>query len=228
MNQWEELYNSGGAFVPDIGNPVPYAREFADILEKKIGVSGKKILDVGCGPGTLGMGLEAAGAKVIGIDNNPTAVDMAKKRISDASIGNAMELPFSADEFDFTISGGLLEHFTDDEILIILSEKIRVSRDCIVTVIPNPEDIVYRAWKQRLERAGDWPYGEERMLDIPYYYSRVGITSIWSTAFNLRQTLQLLNTFEDAASLKNEIATMISLEETTGLGYAKMYIGGLR
>src|SRR5215467_6736685 len=44
-------------------------------------VAGKRVLDAGCGPGVYTERLADMGAEVIGVDNSPRMVDLAKRRL---------------------------------------------------------------------------------------------------------------------------------------------------
>ena len=68
-------------------------------------------------------------------------------------------LPFA--DADCTWSSGLLEHFTDEQLLFILKESARVSRRCVVSLVPNARSIFYRLGKWYQEQHGLWACGKE-------------------------------------------------------------------
>lgn len=53
------------------------------VLELLGDVGGKRVLDVGCGPGFYAEELVKRGAAVIGFDSSPTMVDLARQRLGD-------------------------------------------------------------------------------------------------------------------------------------------------
>lgn len=59
---------------------VKYDNELADILDKKYGLKGQKIVEVGCGDGFFGELLIQRGAEVAAIEPSRTACDRAEKR----------------------------------------------------------------------------------------------------------------------------------------------------
>jgi SAM-dependent methyltransferase len=78
-----------------------------------------RLLDVGCGPGTITLGLAAAVApgEVIGIDREPSQVEKARALASEHGlpnvrfeIGNAEEIPYPDGSFDAAFEHTLLEH----------------------------------------------------------------------------------------------------------------------
>ena len=82
--------------------------------------SGMKILDCGCGPGsiTLDFAKLVAPEKAIGIDIEPDHIEKAKilkkiRKISniDFQVGDINRLPFQNDTFDLVFTHGVIEYF---------------------------------------------------------------------------------------------------------------------
>jgi ubiquinone/menaquinone biosynthesis C-methylase UbiE len=96
--------------------------------------SGQRVLDIGCGTGTLLLLLRErdASVEVIGIDGDPKALAIAAGKAAKrgATIrfeeALAMQLPFAAARFDRVLSSLMLHHLTDDEKLAALREAHRV------------------------------------------------------------------------------------------------------
>ena len=81
--------------------------------------AGMSLLDCGCGPGTITLGLAQAVApgQVVGIDIEPRVIERAgtlgqEQGISNIrfQVGNAYELPFSDGSFDASFASALLHH----------------------------------------------------------------------------------------------------------------------
>ena len=80
-------------------------------------VSGRRILDAGCGSGPLTAALRDLGAVVTGFDASAAMVDLARQRLGeDADLHVAdlgAPLPFNDDEFDDVIAS-LVLHYLED------------------------------------------------------------------------------------------------------------------
>lgn len=85
---------------------------------------GMRVLDVGCGPGSITAGLADAVApgEVIGIDANPAAIEAAMRLTAAANrpglrfeVADLYRLPFAGDSFDAIFAHALLQHLPDAE-----------------------------------------------------------------------------------------------------------------
>jgi ubiquinone biosynthesis O-methyltransferase len=73
-------------------------------------VTGKRVLDVGCGDGVLSVRLAQQGARVMGLDIDPRMLDAARDRAKSAHAavtyieGNIGSLPFAEGTFDIVVA----------------------------------------------------------------------------------------------------------------------------
>ncbi len=83
---------------------------------------GMKLLDIGCGPGTITVDLArlVAPGEVVGVDLEPSQIELAQARATAERIENVRfqaadiySLPFENDSFDAVFLHGVLEHLSD-------------------------------------------------------------------------------------------------------------------
>lgn len=100
LNQkWNSnTYNKNASFVSDYGN------EVLTLLNSK---QDEKILDIGCGDGTLARKLCDRGSKVIGVDASESMVESAVEKGIEAYVINATDIEYK-EEFDAVFSNAAL------------------------------------------------------------------------------------------------------------------------
>jgi trans-aconitate methyltransferase len=101
-------YARHAAFVPALG---------AGVLARLAPQPGERILDLGCGNGTLTSEIVASGATVIGVDASPEMVAAARERGLDATVMDATALTFNA-EFDAAFSNAVLHWIPDADAVL--------------------------------------------------------------------------------------------------------------
>lgn len=98
-SKWDAKdYARVGGFVAELGTAA------LDLLDPR---PGERILDVGCGEGTLTRKLIDRGATVLGIDNSPEMIEAARASGIDALLLSAEDMQFFA-EFDAAFSNATL------------------------------------------------------------------------------------------------------------------------
>lgn len=101
------------------------------MLELLGDIRGLRVLDAGCGPGLYAEQLVARGAEVVGVDQSPTMIDLARARVADHTEFRVHDLGkplhWIADEsFDAALLALVIHHLDDRRAL--LSELFRVLR----------------------------------------------------------------------------------------------------
>lgn len=103
IDSWNATdYQKKGNFVPTLGEPL------LELLNPK---PGQRILDVGCGNGTLSLKILAKGAALVGVDASEDMVAAAKHNGIEAYLQDAHEMQFDS-EFDGVFSNAALHWMT--------------------------------------------------------------------------------------------------------------------
>ncbi len=126
----------------------------------------KYVLEVGCGSGR---GLAEFNNVVVGIDISKKAIKKSKETLSDKNaflvIGDAKNLPFKENAFDFTVSSGLIEHFKnedkDDEKMVDEMVKVTKRGGKLLISVPNTFCVWYTIAKPILYSLKLYPYHDE-------------------------------------------------------------------
>jgi SAM-dependent methyltransferase len=105
-SKWDAAdYAKVGAFVAELGGAA------LDLLDPQ---PGERILDIGCGEGTLTKKIVGRGAAVLGIDNSPEMIAAARSNGIDAVLLDVADMTFSA-EFDAAFSNATLHWVLEKE-----------------------------------------------------------------------------------------------------------------
>ncbi len=111
--------------------------KFKRCLVEQAGIeSGHRVLDLGCGTGTLALLIKRTQqeAEVVGLDGDPKVLEIAKAKVARSGqeitmdYGMAYELPYPDDSFDRVLSSLLFHHLTRENKVRTLSDVFRVLR----------------------------------------------------------------------------------------------------
>lgn len=142
----------------EIGGPRHYYRERLILRKIRKYMAGGKVLDVGCGTGSLAVKLALNGYEVHGIDMSDECLEVTSKRLSMLPVrnkgkvkkGSALNIDYPDKFFDVIIAAEVLEHLEQDDLAV--KEFYRLLRPggfCIITVPENQ-----RLWDKWDEMAG--------------------------------------------------------------------------
>ncbi len=119
---------------------------------------GERVLDIGCGTGSLTLLCAARGGEVTGIDISLQMLDIARTKVAVAGLEERVELmemsavdlddEFSAQTFDVVVSSLVFSELSDDERRFTLRECHRLLRDGGRLVVAD--EVVPRSWPLRL------------------------------------------------------------------------------
>jgi len=122
---------------------------------------GRPILEVGCGLASLATYFAKLGYDIHGIDNDKRQLDLATRNSMVFSPDNPVKLlhgdmfnlPYENKSMGLAFSNGVLEHFSDDEIIHLINEQLRVSEK-VAFGVPS-------TWYERYPKMR----GDERYLE---------------------------------------------------------------
>ena len=157
-----------------------------------------RVLDFGCGPGTLSVGLAKAvePGEMHGIDMEESQIELARAAASAGGhdnatfhVGNALELPFEDDYFDVAHCHTVLMHVPDTQSLLsevkrvlkpggIVSSRELIGRSCFLE--PNREefDNAWSIFLRLLTANGGHP---EMGKELKLAFLSAGFTDIHQT-----------------------------------------------
>lgn len=135
--------------------------------------AGKDVLEIGCGIGADGLEFARNGARYMGVDLTPKAVETARTRFARAGlpgrfdVANAERLPFASGSFEHVYSFGVIHHSPRTD--VIVDEILRVLRPggTICVMVYNRTSINYRVEIQGLRKLARYalvPRGSPRLI----------------------------------------------------------------
>ncbi len=161
---------------------------------------GFRVLDLGCGTGTLALMAKQAqpGATVIALDGDSQALALARRKIAAAGVPVALhhafaqQLPYPDGSFDRVLSTLLLHHLSPRGKAAALAETARVLRpggELHMADFGRPANWLMRAGFSLVQKFEGKEYTEENALGrLPELMTHAGLrqvreTSRFSTAF---------------------------------------------
>ncbi len=169
-------------------------------LNKFIGLSGEKILDVGSGPGRDGLLLKQAGKEVVCVDASEAMVKLSSERGLHSVLADFDNLPFINGLFDGVWSYTALLHVPKKSVGVSLEEISRVLKPSGVFAIGHIEGDN----EQYKESSGiNMPrwfsfYGKEEVVDLCGKY---GFELVYFEVFKSRSKKYLNFIFHKQSSL---------------------------
>lgn len=139
--------------------------------------AGAKVLEIGCGLGTMAMNWARNGVDMTAVDLNPTSISQTRKRLelhqfsADVRLMDGNRLDFADGTFDYVYSWGVLHHSPNLE--QSLAEMMRVLKPGgeFGLMLYNRRSLLH--WYKTLYVEG-WLHGESRFLGPLELASRYG------------------------------------------------------
>lgn len=161
-SEWDRLYAE--PIVPITRLETPVARVLEQLTRPR-----EVLLEAGCGNGAISAELASVGRVIELADFSQPILDRSVKLFELSQLPRpkttladlTKPLPWPDRAVDVTWSSGVLEHWTDEELIPIVAEMRRISRRAVVSLVPNAASVFYRFGKELSEQNGIWPYGRE-------------------------------------------------------------------
>lgn len=140
-------------------------------------LSGRRILDAGCGPGMLSIEAARRGAEVVAVDLSPTLLDLARERIPPDLAGRVTfvagdMLSPEFGHFDHVVAMDSIIHYrAEDAVRVIAGLAARTSRSLVFTFAPRTKALALMhfvgGFFPRADRAPSIePVREERLYGL--------------------------------------------------------------
>lgn len=187
-----------------VGGPFNTEYERPATLQLLGEVSGKRILDAGCGPGSYAKLLVEKGATVLAIDSSPEMVHSAKEKLGDSAnvLQADINRPFDfikSGDFDVVLSSLVLDYIKDWDVLFkefcrILDDGgrlvISIHHPFFLDLKNNPEQIeIEKNYFLTQSVEEDWsPAG----IGIPAYRRPLSAISsaFWNSGFLIERIVE--------------------------------------
>lgn len=135
---------------------------------------GKKSLEVGSGTGLGSAYLASRGAIVHLVDISKQSLKFSKAYFATKKLTgrfyeqNAFAMKFPKESFDYVWNGGVIEHFCDEEKILMIKNMWKLVKPGgrLLITVPNANDILFMAAKKILEIRKKWAFGSEDDLTV--------------------------------------------------------------
>ena len=141
---WYEIYlneiDEKGTTLNYVNDKIITKKNLINLIKKYS--PNKKIIESGCGTGILSTYLASLDYNVTAIDIDKEILGLSKKIAKEYGAKNKpkfkqdsiLELNFKEKEFDVSFSNGVLEHFSDDDIILTIKKQLRIAETVIVGI----------------------------------------------------------------------------------------------
>ena len=181
---------------------------------------GDAMLELGSGTGELSAILGVYNRIPHLLDYSVENIDHSKALFKELGIEgnfyseNILEgFSMKTDSVDWVWSSGLLEHFSDEEIIEILKESVRVCRKGVMSLVPNAGSILYRIGKFKMEKEGTWLYGKETpKFTMKEYFRAAGLKNIKEYSVGTYHSMNFLKSIKSESELFYDSLSMHEIE----------------
>lgn len=172
-----------------------YKKKFVNKIIKY--AKNKKIIETGCGTGLMAGRMQKLGFDVTALDLSQSVLNYAKEIATNSDVispckyeqGDILDLKYDDNAFDVCYSNGVLEHFTDKEIISTLKQQMRISEYVIFGIpstyfdmnekmLGNERSLTLKEWKKLIKKA-DGKIVEYTSFHYYNFYRRIFEVKKW-------------------------------------------------
>ena len=173
-DRWDHIWDekrqaTSGRLGAMLAKDIIY-RTVVGILRQEVpDALGRRVMEEGSGTGLVSLDLARRGAAAFLLDKSPEALTFSRRGFATAGFdhlgtqASILDLPFAEESFDIVWSGGVIEHFTEDEQTRIVKEMLRVIRPDgrAIVIAPSAEAHIYGKAKAYADSRKVWQPGYE-------------------------------------------------------------------
>lgn len=146
----EDFYSSIAERFDTLTNSYDEQRRVEVLFEELLphDLSGKFLLDDGCGTGIMALQAKKRGARVVAADISHAQLGQARKKgVPLLVTNNALKLPYPDNMFDIVVSSEMIEHTTEPHRAVVEIARVLKPGGIVALTCPN------RAWKWLVDGA---------------------------------------------------------------------------
>ncbi len=144
MEDWKTLYEKQIQKFDNIDKYIlknlKKKKVYLNAIEKY--ATNKRIIECGCGTGKISAYFQNNGYDVTAVDIDENILKLAKEIVEKSSfekipkfeVMSILDLNYKPKQFDVAFSNGVLEHFSDEDIIRILKEEVKIASTVIFGV----------------------------------------------------------------------------------------------
>lgn len=121
----------------------PHYRPLYDAVHDRLEISkGRRLLDVGCGPGGAALLCAGRGAEVAGLDASPDSIELARERVpqGDFRVGDMERLPWPDGSFDMVTGFNSFQFAGNPATALSQARRVLTSRGRVGVAIFSPRE----------------------------------------------------------------------------------------